>query len=269
VLYHYLPFDLSIFAQFKDIWFWILTGLSVTTLYGIRVAFFTVLLIMIFTGCPADEYQMVQFILAFKGTQFISSGVVMAIVAAIKYYLCVKVGGTHTCDTEGPGVNVDVTTSAIDFFGCCILVWIAFLLLPTCKRSAGLKEIVTDTESQKPQGKNCCGAGWDSEKGGRMTGLLGYDFCCFLLSSALLAGITYVESTQHKEDIVKETKTWEFRTAIFWARCFYSLLAFPFIIFIIPGLNSILTHTSPTGYNKQGVCVPYLLKPMPEEEALE
>lgn len=269
VLYHYLPFDLSIFGQFKDIWFWVLTVLSLLTMYGIRVAFFTIMLIMIVVGCPADEYQMVQYILAFKGTQFISSGICMAIMAAIKYYMCVKLDGTHTCDTEGPGVNIDTTTSAIDFFGCCILVWIAFFCLPCCKRSAGLKEIVVETAQKGPEGKNCCGGGFDSSRGGRMAGLLGYDFVCFLLSCGLLVGITYVETKQHKHktSLVEETGYWEFKTAIFWARVFYSCLAFPFTLFMIPGLNSILTHTSATGYNRQGVCVPYLLRPMDDDPA--
>jgi hypothetical protein len=277
VLYHYLPFDLSVFGQFKDIWFWVLTALSLMTMYGIRIAFHAVLLLMIVTGCPGDEYQMVMYILAFKGTQFISSGVVMAIMAAIKYYLCVKIDGTHTCATEGPGVNVDTTTSAIDFFGCCILVWLAFFCLPACKRSAGLKEIVPDDkEKEAAPGRNCCGAGWNPERGGRMTGLLGYDFVCFLLSCGLLVVLTYVETMQHKhskkiglDELQEETTKWEFKTAIFWARIFYSLLAFPFTLFMIPGLNSILTHTSPTGYNRQGVCVPFLLRPMEEEEPLE
>ena len=44
--------------------------------------FAEVILILMLCGCPADEYQLVQYILAFKGTQFISSGVIMAIMAA-------------------------------------------------------------------------------------------------------------------------------------------------------------------------------------------
>jgi hypothetical protein len=271
ILYHYLPFDLSIFGQFKDIWFWVFTLLSVLTMYGIRVAFFSVLLVLLLFQCPADEYQMVQYILAFKGTQFISSGVCMAIFAAVKYYLCIHPGGTHTCDTDGPGVSVDIISSAIDFFGCCILVWIAFLLLPTCQRSAGMREIGDEPKPGLIKRCLCCSC--DSQKGGRLVGLVGYDLSCFLASCALLCLLGYYDFVRKGEEvelnskeIAREVGSWEFKTAIFWARVFYSLLAFPFTIYMIPGLNSILTHTSPTGYNRQGLCVPYLLRPMPDAE---
>lgn len=117
LLYELLPFDISLFGQIKRPFFCLLTLLSVTPMFGIRVAFFTVLLFCIILGRPPDEYQIVTFILSFKGAQFLSSGVFMACVAAVKYYMCVKPGGTHTCDTEGPGVSQDLITSSVDFFG--------------------------------------------------------------------------------------------------------------------------------------------------------
>lgn len=46
----------------------------------------------------------------------------------------------------------------------------------------------------------------------------------------------------------------------------WASLSFPFMIFQLPVLSGILTHTIPTGYNAQGLCVPYLLRPMPENE---
>merc|ERR1712178_531330 len=149
-------------------------------MYGVRVAFFTVILIFMLLGCPADEYQLVQYILAFKGTQFISSGVAMACLTAVKYYLCVHPDGVHTCDKDGPGVNIDVFSSMSDFIGCCVLCWIVFLLLPTAQRSAGLKEIADDPEAQK-EGKLCC-CRWHPGRGGRLNGLFVYDLICFLLS---------------------------------------------------------------------------------------
>jgi hypothetical protein len=262
ILYHYLPFDLSIFGQFKDGLFWILTILSCVTTYGVRVAFFSVLLIFMLTGCPADEYQLVQYILAFKGTQFISSGICMAVYAAVQYYLCVNPGQEHTCDKTGPGVTTGNTSSAIDFFGCCILVWIVFFLLPSSIRSAGLREIAEDPEATDDKKLCCCR--WHPGRGGRITGLLGYDFSCFCASLALLAGLAYMTANEQDIPYKEVVHTWEFKTAIFWARIFYSILAFPFIVFMIPGINSILTHTTATGYNRQGVCVPYMLHPMPD-----
>jgi hypothetical protein len=262
ILYHYFPFDISIFGQVKDPLFWIFTAISCLTMYGIRCAFFSVILILMLCGCPADEYQLVQYILAFKGTQFISSGVIMAIMAAVKYYMCVKPGGTHTCDEEGPGVTTDVTSSAIDFFGSCILCWIVFLLLPTSKRSGGLREIAEDPEAADDKKLCCCR--WHSDRGGRLAGLLRYDLFCFSAACALCYFLGKQSSEEQDIGLDDEVSKWQFRAAIYFARIFYSMLAFPFIIFMIPGINSILTHTTATGYNRQGLCVPCMLHPMPD-----
>lgn len=185
LLYTYLPFDISVFGQIKGPLFLFLTLLSITPMFGIRVAFFTVILLCIVSGRPPDEYQLVTFILTFKGAQFLSSGVFMACVAAVKYYLCVKPGGHHTCDTEGPGVSQDLVTSSVDFFGSYVLVWIAFLLLPCSGSFGGSRELAEDPESSSSsRGVGCC-EDYDQTRGGRLAGLLGYDLCCFLLSCDL------------------------------------------------------------------------------------
>merc|ERR1712113_109754 len=62
----------------------------------------------------------------------------------------------------------------------------------------------------------------------------------------------------------EEAKKWTGHAAIYWARIVYALLSFPFIFFWIPGLQGILTHTRTTGYNRNGICVPYTLRPAPE-----
>mmetsp|Transcript_63397 Transcript_63397/g.163120 ORF Transcript_63397/g.163120 Transcript_63397/m.163120 type:complete len:453 (-) Transcript_63397:87-1445(-) len=277
ILYHYLPFDISIFGQVKDPWFWILTVISLIPLYGIRVAFFSLILVLMLLGMPADEYQLVGYIIGFKGTQFISSGVVQAIGAAVRYYLCVHPGGEHTCDTTGPGANQDMLSGVIDFVGSCILVWVAFLCLPCSERSAGMRELEVDTEGQDVESPGCCSCcqGYDREKGGRLRGLLGYDMFCFLLSCLLALGLMYVDVTHARpggppyreasfSDVLEDVDTWTGHAAIYWARILYSFLSFPFIIFLIPGVNGILTHTSPTGYNEYGYCLPFTMHPMPK-----
>merc|ERR1712176_810065 len=65
-------------------------------------------------------------------------------------------------------------------------------------------------------------------------------------------------------DVIKDLNTPQGKQAIFWARVLYALLSLPFVLFWVPGLQGILTHTSLTGYNKNGVAVPYTLRPMPE-----
>mmetsp|Transcript_73292 Transcript_73292/g.184656 ORF Transcript_73292/g.184656 Transcript_73292/m.184656 type:complete len:471 (-) Transcript_73292:80-1492(-) len=285
ILYTWLPYDRSIFGQLKWPSWWILTIISLIPLYGIRVAFFSLMLLLIVAGNPADEYQLVTYIIGFKGSQFISSGVIQAIIAAIKYYLCVHPGGTHTCDVDGPGATQDLASGLADFLGSCILTWIAFLWLPCSNRSAGLKDIVDKEASSGGEGeaagtvmeevpqRGCCGSGgYDSSRGGRLKGLLGWDIMSFLLSCSLSFGLMYVDSKVHAhgpvgiKQVLWDACRWEGQTAIFWGRIFYAFLSFPFVVFLIPGLNSVLTHTTPTGYNTNGLCVPFLLHPMPEEK---
>merc|ERR1712216_329047 len=112
------------------------------------------------------------------------------------------------------------------------------------------------------------------QKGGRLAKLLSWDLLCFALSLGLLAFMVHYGTSETnegrtvlgQEEYESYMSTWEFRTSIFFARVFYSLLSFPFIIFMIPGLNGILTHTTATGYNRQGMCVPFVLHPVPKEQ---
>ncbi|CAK8993010.1 Uncharacterized protein SCF082_LOCUS3319 [Durusdinium trenchii] len=230
LLYSYLPFDISIFGQIKSPFFLLLTVISITPMFGIRVAFFTLILLLIIAGRPPDEYQMVTFILTFKGAQFLSSGVFMACLAAVKYYMCVKPGGTHTCDTEGPGVSQDLVTSSVDFFGSCLLVWIAFLLLPCSRSFGGVRDIAEEKES-KSEVSGCC-HDYDPGRGGRLAGLLGYDLCCFLVSCGLIYYLTMLDVASRGElqnaldqDLLVDLQRWQFRSRVFFGRILYGLLS--------------------------------------------
>eukprot|EP00929_Paragymnodinium_shiwhaense_P057503 TRINITY_DN28790_c0_g1_i1.p1 TRINITY_DN28790_c0_g1~~TRINITY_DN28790_c0_g1_i1.p1 ORF type:complete len:442 (-),score=56.74 TRINITY_DN28790_c0_g1_i1:338-1663(-) len=263
MLYHLLPYDISIFGQFKDPIFWILTAVSLITFYGVRIVFFFVVFLMIMAGRPADEYQLTGYILAFKGTQFLSSGVCMAVMAAVRYYMCVLPDGTHTCAENGPGATQDIVSGAIDILGSCILVWAAFAALPFSVRSAGMRDEFGDAPQDEKQ----------TQRGGRLARLLTWDLVCFALSLLLLAAMTYFGASEtHKsakpdqgEYVAYIQDSWQFRTSVFFARVFYSILSFPFILFMIPGLNGVLTHTTATGYNRQGICVPFVLHPVKQQ----
>jgi len=281
LLYKFLPYDLSIFGQMKDFWFWVFMTLSMIPTYGIRITFFLFLLIAELTGCPADEYQLVQFILMFKGCQFVSSGVCMAIYVAVKYFLCVHKDEHHTCETNGPAAAHNEISALVDIFGSCILVWFVFWMLPRSTRSAGERDIAkrensqgSDAEAEALEGQGCCRCDYVEHRGGRMRGLLRYDLICFILSGLFFVLLTLIqilhlkpgeemEADHHKvrEELQGYYFTYDFRVAIYWTRIFYSALSFPFFLFYLPVLNGILTHTSPTGYNKYGVCVPFMMYP--------
>lgn len=286
-------------------------------LYGIRFVFFLFIFILIVRGCPPDTFQLINFILTFKGTQVISSGVVMSIIAAYRYYLCVHPNGFHTCDVNGPGSSTNLGRGGVlDFLGSCFLVWAAFLCLPCSNSSAGVREILPEEEddgytsdgtlasrfqrsvgsdSGSESGKtesfnswclrNCkCCRTRNAKAGGRMTMLLCWDLFSFFLCCAFLWALCYVDDTDSRpgglpanrypingvgdvsDTVIKDFGTWEFKIAFFFTRVFYAYLSLPFVIFMLPLLNGILTHTTPTGYNRQGLCVPYMLPPMPKRE---
>lgn len=298
LLYHLLPFDLSIFGNFKDPMWWVLTFLMCMPNFSflpepwncipIRVPFFTVYLICVVTGCPADEFQLVQFIMAIKGLQFVCSGVLMMCIAAYMYFMCVHPGGKHTCDQSGPGAKQPLFVSLTDWLGTCILVWVAFLWLPCSSRSAGSRDEFEleaeegDVREAREVTATCCGGVRDSDKGGRLRRWLGYDLVCFV-GSVIVCYIIMCVDLGHLRpgdddksgfpemqtivgESIKEAERWTGHAAVFWARIWYALLSLPFLIFWIPGLQGILTHTRLTGYNKNGACVPYMLHPVPKEE---
>jgi len=147
LLYHYQPFDKSIFGCVKQPLWWLLLVCSLIPYAGIRIIYFSVILVMLLRGCPADEFQLVSFVLSLKGSQFFSSGVVMSLRATVKYYSCVHGDLMHNCDTNGPGAYQDPLTGLVDFVGSCILAWVAFLCLPCSRPSAGTRDFSLDDES--------------------------------------------------------------------------------------------------------------------------
>mmetsp|Transcript_39332 Transcript_39332/g.113829 ORF Transcript_39332/g.113829 Transcript_39332/m.113829 type:complete len:603 (+) Transcript_39332:98-1906(+) len=312
ILYHYLPFDKSLFGNMRNPMWWILTVLSMLPAFGIRIIFHTVLLILILRGCPPDEYQLVSFILGFKGTQVISSGVVMSIVACTKLYMCIHSQQHHTCNIDGPGMSDNIYWGIVDLLGSWILVCVAFLALPCSRPHAGSRDLdgeianmddgasaagteftISDNDSDGStisivrrsfysacNFKRCCRR-CDPSRGGRLAGLLAWDITCNVLSAALLVWLAQMDLSQPRPGVEPATevpledlsdvgkvlgedfKHWQFRMAFFMTRIFSGYLSLPFVLFQLPVLNSILTHTRPTGFNHQGVCVPFMLPPMP------
>lgn len=46
---------------------------------------------------------------------------------------------------------------------------------------------------------------------------------------------------------------WQLFLLLFWVQCFYSVLAFPFVCLVIPGVQSLICHAKQTGYDESGV----------------
>jgi hypothetical protein len=44
---------------------------------------------------------------------------------------------------------------------------------------------------------------------------------------------------------------WQLFLVTYWGQTLYNLLAFPFILMVIPGVNKLVCHAPKTGYNRQ------------------
>ena len=47
--------------------------------------------------------------------------------------------------------------------------------------------------------------------------------------------------------------------SFYLARLLFALSAVPFVLFELPGLQALLSHTHPTGYSRLGECVPQVI----------
>uniref|UniRef100_A0A7S2LJR3 Uncharacterized protein n=1 Tax=Zooxanthella nutricula TaxID=1333877 RepID=A0A7S2LJR3_9DINO len=283
VLYIILPFDKSIFGTLRDPWYWPIFLISMWP--DARCVYYALLILLISVPGPPDEFQLVQFILNLKATQFLGSGIVLAFMGGMQYYMCVE-EGMHTCDTSGPGSYTSPALTVFDCVGSALLIWVSFLLLPYSKPAAGLRQHAdidanaVEHEEGDDEAEECsCCENWcacsfsqkDSTRGGRLSGLLQYDLSCFILSSVFLVCICWKHYTTASDkgffqQFVEHISTWQFQATLYWTRVFYSLLAMPFFVFNLPILSSILTHTVPTGFNPNGKAVTRLLPPIEEED---
>ncbi|CAK8996972.1 Fumarate hydratase class I, partial [Durusdinium trenchii] len=269
-LYHYWPCDKSIFQMYMhepiDI---CLLLLSLSPFLFVRVLFYTVLLLCLCFPWPPDEHQIVQFILAFKGTASISDGAGQVVYGILIYYLCARRG---TCSAGGaPGTGVSSAYVIVDLYQE-VLVWaVCFLLLPRSlpylnrSSATGLER---ETQSE------------DTHRGGRMNALLQYNLLVFAFSLSIFLVLSVRDTVALSWDDGQEAMwhLWHWRVAenFFWARTIFGLGMFPFFFLLHPQINKLLTHSTPTGYTRLGTLKRHkpILRPKPPgtvrpHEALE
>ena len=71
-----------------------------------------------------------------------------------------------------------------------------------------------------------------------------YDLAVFALV------ILVVTRVITKLDLVRDD--WQLFGLLYWIQCFYSVLAFPFVCIVIPGVQSLICHAKQTGYDEHG-----------------
>lgn len=239
--YHVYPFDKGIWRVLRDPVWWIFTLLSIVPLHSISPLSFGFLFLII---DKSDEFQLVQFILSFKGRQFITQGIIRAAAGYFTFLACATAPGSpseHTCDENGPGVYGEVGILGVaGYLLTCVLVWIAFLLLrcATEKGRSQLKGVLAETEQRQIIRRS---------KGGFIVYFLWWDAFVLVLC---VGACVWVASTRPEFSL----DDWAFSNAVFAAQVVHGLLSAPFFFFTLPGLSRVLTHCVPTAYDRKGRC---------------
>eukprot|EP00929_Paragymnodinium_shiwhaense_P088630 TRINITY_DN48939_c0_g1_i1.p1 TRINITY_DN48939_c0_g1~~TRINITY_DN48939_c0_g1_i1.p1 ORF type:complete len:866 (+),score=190.21 TRINITY_DN48939_c0_g1_i1:163-2760(+) len=275
-LHHWLPHNRSFFGCIKDPVYLIIYVATLIPSHGVRVVLFGVLLVMLLFPGPPDEYQLMNFILVFKRTQFLTSGIISLLIGAMNYYVCYSLyrvdsvtGALRTpdmiqcMDSNGASSPGHAWGLLGDYMGNVLLVWIACFALPHAKNHGnenrqGLEQETAPVE-EDTWFRNRWSQGFQvrSGRGGRLGWLIYYDLRCFGASLIVMAILTL--TLCHREVIAMQGFSGDpqFRANVYWCCVFYSLLSAPFGIFTVPGVLSVLCHSDTSGYNQHGACVPF------------
>jgi len=232
-LYTLFPHDQTIWLQLRNPAFYFLKAVSVFPLYGVQPIFFILHFLVM---DRSDEYQLVFYILLFKGSQFISVGLIGTLLGSAWYF-------GNGCDTDFP-----ISLYAVLLF-CAqiVVVWGAWLLLPYTSEKGRPKYKPLPGEEPEQQAGTVCGVPYYKGRGGRLRGLLLHDLAIFAIVVALgIAGFILNAS---------RTRTLE---VIYWCRTLYGLFSYPFAVFVLPVVGAVLTHSLPTAYDSRGRCVKVL-----------
>ncbi|CAE7747810.1 unnamed protein product [Symbiodinium pilosum] len=236
--YHLYPFDRGFWGRFRDPVWILFTLIGLLPVYGISPGIFCVIFLVI---DKTDEFQLVSFILEFKGFQYLTQGVIRSLMGYFMYLNCITAPGQaeDNCATNGPGSVAPTALVLVGYVLQIVLVWIAFVLLPFSSKKG--RSALTGHLDQSPDSANM--------RGGYILYLLGYDLLTFIVCSG-----TLIYVLQLREWLLDD---WMVKHAFFAVQMVHGYLSLPFFFFTIPLLRNILTHTAPTGYDRSGRCRRY------------
>lgn len=285
IRYVLFPYDKSIWGQMKNPFWWLFLLASLVPRYGIGQISY--IIIFFFLDC-SDEFQLFQYIINFKALQFVTLGVLSAVIGAVQYYICTTTV-PMSCEDYAP---MEELWSIAIFFIQVVMVWIAFILMAYSKKKGGAHYLLTQ-EAKAAQMRTVHTA--EQRKAAleristtdeilttmaveneeelknrtraRMRGYLIYDLLCFLLCLGLglwMAFGNLMDSSAnvdiHDADTIKKDN-WKFVMSLYWIKALFGFLSFPFALLKIPVITSFLSHAKPTGYNPYGNTVPLLGRP--------
>jgi len=255
ILYTMFPWDKSIWVQIRNPIWWVITLVALGPIYGCSQFVF---LMFFCLKDKSEEYQLCEFIFAFKSACFISHGLISMFVGAALYVMCTN-KEDNTCADNGPAqyplFQLDMLFWVLQIF----LLWAAGILLPYS--TAKGKEHIRQTEEEKKEfeehtkDKDCFGNEKNNLIGRRVRRLLVYDLIVFIVCAGVVGYSAFVEWDHHDPDSPHKWKTF---ALMYWMRTLYGFLSFPFFLIGLPGLFLMFTHAKPTAYNENGMCKPLI-----------
>lgn len=258
ILYHWFPYDKSIFGKIRDPIWWLLKIITMIPVFGIRPLFFLFLLLLQCLGTPRgqrgpDEFQLISYILGFKGLQFFTGGILGSLRGAAIYYYCLQ---NDNCDEVAPGRTEGIIYGIIEFVLNIVLVWIAFALLPFAGKHAevqfkGKKAARLHRKANSSECERFLCFKVHPDRGGRLNFLLYWDiFGAFLGILTIIGLMVFFRGPNRTYNQLDNPNL--FAEEIYWAKVVYSFTTLPFFLFVIPGLQQVLTHSEASGYNRHG-----------------
>mmetsp|Transcript_27000 Transcript_27000/g.77476 ORF Transcript_27000/g.77476 Transcript_27000/m.77476 type:complete len:488 (+) Transcript_27000:148-1611(+) len=280
--YRLFPFDKGTWYCLRDPIFVVVNVLALIPYMGIYAWMYAFIWVVI---DKTDEYQLIYFILSFKGAQFFSWGLVKGIVGFSIYFYCTtfpnmellleelevtevmntsSIAHLQNCESHGPGMSEQYWVSVMSWLLPLVLVWISFFLLPWSKEK-GRKALKTFEDKKSMD--EIAGEHLPSETptnaqrkaGGYLRKMLIVDFVIFCLCVALMAIIVRYQpevggrSRWHALYNAADDD-WQVKQTLFFCQFIYGLFSIVFVPFVLPFLQAVLTHSAPTAYNEFGQC---------------
>lgn len=246
--YHLYPFDRGFWRLLRDPIWWLFSLIAMVPVHGVSPAVFV---LRFFIIDRSDEFQLVQYILSFKGMQFLTQGIIRSTVGYFGFVACVTVPAqeaNHHCDKNGPGVYGPASVlGVIGYVVTHIFVWLAFCLL-CCSVEHGRSALKGKLEVQNESRRVI------RSKGGFLKYFVFWDVLVFMMCVGVCI---YVATTRP----ALEVGDWALDQTIYAAQIVHGLLSAPFFFFTLPGLARVLTHSLPTAYDRQGRCRPPVAPP--------
>jgi hypothetical protein len=273
------PYDRNLWRVIRHPVWWFCLLLSICPFYSISQIYY---ILMFFIIDKRDQFQLENYITEFKAFQFISLGLVSALVGSVQYFICTSLE-PMTCPESAPRVELYV----LAFFVIQIIfAWAAFALVNCSQKKGGLyyqqshlRESDHATRKERQQGfmnvlrgeavvKMTADQVNENEAvelrcRHRLMALLCWDTFVFVICLALGIWATLYNVLDRDASVTENEEgarsgNWKWTATLFWIRALYGILSFPFLAMHIPGVSAVFSHAKPTGYNPWGHTVPYL-----------